>query len=319
MTQELWATQSGSFSAELTRRAVFAAYARTAADRPGIIAGGLISPSDLQLSAPASGMTVNLAVGEAMVGGSEGGSQGGYYFRNSATLSLAIAAANATNPRIDTVCVSAGDSGYTEPSDVPAGTNGGVPAVITGSPTTGASLANLSGAAALPLSSLLLGYVLVPAAATNIVTANISNKASVAGLLSDPAGSLLAYAGSSAPSGYLACDGSTVSRATYQALFNAIGTTWGAGDGSTTFAVPDFRGRAPIGAGTGAPAGTLTNRVLGTSGGEEAHILGNGEIPVQVGSQGGAGASGYLIGSQVPPAGHNNMQPWSAVLWCIRT
>lgn len=65
-----------------------------------------------------------------------------------------------------------------------------------------------------------------------------------------PAGVMLDFAGASAPSGYLLCDGSAVSRATYATLFAAIGTTWGSGDGSTTFNVPDFRDRIPIGAGT---------------------------------------------------------------------
>jgi microcystin-dependent protein len=51
------------------------------------------------------------------------------------------------------------------------------------------------------------------------------------------------YAGSAVPNGYLACDGQAVSRTTYAALFNAIGTTWGAGDGSTTFNVPPLNSR----------------------------------------------------------------------------
>lgn len=50
------------------------------------------------------------------------------------------------------------------------------------------------------------------------------------------------FAGSSAPSGYLKANGALVSRTTYATLFAAIGTTFGAGDGSTTFALPDLRG-----------------------------------------------------------------------------
>ena len=63
-----------------------------------------------------------------------------------------------------------------------------------------------------------------------------------------PTGAVLPFAGSAAPTGYLACDGSLVSRTTYADLFAAIGTTFGAGDGSTTFAVPDLRGKFPQGA-----------------------------------------------------------------------
>ena len=57
-----------------------------------------------------------------------------------------------------------------------------------------------------------------------------------------PAGSILWFAGSSAPSGYLKANGALVSRTTYAALFAAIGTAYGAGDGSTTFSLPDLRG-----------------------------------------------------------------------------
>jgi microcystin-dependent protein len=72
------------------------------------------------------------------------------------------------------------------------------------------------------------------------------------------------------------CDGSAVSRTTYASLFAAIGTTFGAGDGATTFNLPDLRGRVAIGTGQGAG---LTNRALGATGGEEGHVLVTGEMP----------------------------------------
>jgi microcystin-dependent protein len=65
-----------------------------------------------------------------------------------------------------------------------------------------------------------------------------------------PAGFFGDFAGSSAPDGWLACDGSAVSRSTYADLFAAIGTTWGVGDGSTTFNVPDLRGAFVRGTGS---------------------------------------------------------------------
>ncbi len=58
-----------------------------------------------------------------------------------------------------------------------------------------------------------------------------------------PEGTVLTWAGTPPPAGYLLCDGAEVSRATYAALFTAIGTAWGTGDGSTTFHLPDLRGR----------------------------------------------------------------------------
>jgi microcystin-dependent protein len=65
-----------------------------------------------------------------------------------------------------------------------------------------------------------------------------------------PAGAVMPFAGSSVPTGYLFCDGSAVLRSTYAVLFTAIGTTHGAGDGSTTFNLPDYRGRMLVGVGT---------------------------------------------------------------------
>ena len=80
-------------------------------------------------------------------------------------------------------------------------------------------------------------------------------------------GEVKAFAGAAAPTGWLVCDGALVSRTTYATLFAAISTTYGAGDASTTFALPDLRGRVPIGAGEGT---SLTSRALGEEGGDEA-------------------------------------------------
>lgn len=95
---------------------------------------------------------------------------------------------------------------------------------------------------------------------------------STAGPTLVPIGTILDFAGATAPTGYLVCDGSAVSRTDYAALFEVIGTTWGGGDGSTTFNVPDLRGRAAIGAGTGT-ATDATAHALGSKGGTETHKL----------------------------------------------
>lgn len=82
------------------------------------------------------------------------------------------------------------------------------------------------------------------------MTQQLSLKKALANILCfEPIGSVKMYAGSSAPSKWLFCRGQAVSRTTYARLFAIIGTTYGAGDGSTTFNVPDFRDRMPIGAG----------------------------------------------------------------------
>jgi microcystin-dependent protein len=95
-----------------------------------------------------------------------------------------------------------------------------------------------------------------------------------------PAGAIVAFGGSNVPAGWLRCEGTAVGRAVYPALFAAIGTTWGAGDGSTTFNLPDLRGRATIGSGTyvDTVAGSLT-RNLGQTLGAAQHMLTINEMP----------------------------------------
>ena len=86
-----------------------------------------------------------------------------------------------------------------------------------------------------------------------------------------PIGALLSFAGSTAPLGWLMCDGAAVSRATYAALFAVIGTTYGVGDGSTTFNVPDLRNRVPVGSGS-----TYTR---GQTGGAATVTLSSAQMP----------------------------------------
>jgi microcystin-dependent protein len=86
-----------------------------------------------------------------------------------------------------------------------------------------------------------------------------------------PIAAMLDYAGSADPdAAWMICDGRAISRTTYAALFALISTTYGAGNGSTTFNIPDTRGRGTIGSGTGAG---LTARTRGATGGEETHVL----------------------------------------------
>lgn len=95
-----------------------------------------------------------------------------------------------------------------------------------------------------------------------------------------PVGSITMFAASVIPSGWLECDGAAVSRSTYAALFAAISTTFGAGDASTTFNVPDLKGRVAVGAGTGTSDGvtglTLTAGGSGYTSAPTVTISGNG-------------------------------------------
>jgi len=71
---------------------------------------------------------------------------------------------------------------------------------------------------------------------------NFGSQWPISAALSSPSGMIINYAGATAPTGYLECNGSAISRTIYATLFNAIGTTYGTGDGSTTFNIPDLRG-----------------------------------------------------------------------------
>jgi len=102
-----------------------------------------------------------------------------------------------------------------------------------------------------------------------------------------PPGIVLPYAGATAPTGWLLSYGQTVSRVTYSSLFGIIGTTFGAGDGVSTFVLPDLRGNIPAGKDNmgGVAAGRLTTTyiggtTLGASNGEESHVFDISELPI---------------------------------------
>jgi microcystin-dependent protein len=92
-----------------------------------------------------------------------------------------------------------------------------------------------------------------------------------------PAATITMYGASTAPTGWLLCDGAAVSRTTYATLFGIIGTEYGVGDNTTTFNLPDLKGRAPVGFGAGSG---LTNRSdLGAKFGTETQTLTEANLP----------------------------------------
>lgn len=158
-------------------------------------------------------------------------------------------------------------------------------------------------------------------------------------------GTTIEHNSSTVPAGFLEEDGSAVSRTTYSGLFAEIGTTFGAGDGSTTFNLPDSRGRATInvdGAAnriTAASTGGANADTLGGTGGAETHTLSVSELPshnhtVIVGESGagdyaqleGPRAEGFFyittatspINSTGGGGAHSNTQPWIAKKKYIR-
>lgn len=142
------------------------------------------------------------------------------------------------------------------------------------------------------------------------------------------AGFIKIYAGSTAPEGYLLCDGSAVSRETYSDLFDVIGTTYGSGDGSTTFNVPNLKGKVPV----GLDNNDTSFDVLGETGGEKTHTLTVNEMPshkhdlyVTGGTGAYSGLSYSTNGSYNPNftretgggQAHNIMQPYIVLNYVI--
>ena len=90
-----------------------------------------------------------------------------------------------------------------------------------------------------------------------------------------PSGTVSQTARATAPTGYLLCDGSAISRTTYSSLFDAIGTAYGVGDNSTTFNIPNLKGRVPV----GMDSAQTEFDTLGESGGAKTHTLTTAEMP----------------------------------------
>jgi len=173
-----------------------------------------------------------------------------------------------------------------------------------------------------------------------------------------PTGSILPYAGSSAPTGYLLCDGSAQDRQVNSVnteLFTVIGTTYGVGDGSTTFNIPDLRGRVIAGLDTSsggfadrlttASAANINGRVLGANNGNpgdtdrgtngsQEHTLTETEMPAHTHSFNGgvakslagdtAGTDDYAnpggtTSSTGGGSAHNNVQPTIILNYIIKT
>jgi microcystin-dependent protein len=171
---------------------------------------------------------------------------------------------NAVNPRIDRVVLRVYDNTHDA-----SGLNEAHIEYIPGTPTSGATLDNETGAPAVPNGSIELATVYVGANATSIANANIRDKRAAGGVRRYNIGEPVWRASANAPFGCVAANGSALKRNQYVELYSEIGTIWGVGDGSTTFGSPDLRSRSPVGVGQGAG---LTNRVLGAYPGSESHL-----------------------------------------------
>ncbi len=140
--------------------------------------------------------------------------------------------------------------------------------------SSGNPIAVAPGGANSPVSSAMAPVVNAATIAAAVALLGLS------GVAPEPTGVIKAWAGTSSatpPTGYLLCGGQAVSRATFAALFTQIGTAFGTGDGSTTFNLPDLRGRVPAGLDNinGITASRLTGTTI-TSGGGPTTLGGNG-------------------------------------------
>lgn len=262
----LW-TQNRAYSARRDRFLIDAIF-----ETAGIIYG-------LE-AAPNGGMNITIGEGAAVIDiRSQTDPKSGKYLQTcSKAGDITIDPAPASNSRIDTIAyvVNDSDTGGTAGEDgtgffkIYKGT-----AAQTPTPSTNFGTDNYE----------ILFYVTVPAGKTALIGDDIvpaGRPASLRG--ATPRSTTLLYAGSedSVPPGWLLCNGQEVSRTEYGGLYEAIGTAWGEGDGSTTFNIPDLRGTFAVGVenmgGTNANRGTGANAV-GVVVGANSKTISTSEMP----------------------------------------
>ena len=179
--------------------------------------------------------------------------------------------------------------------------------------------------------------------------------ANLTGIEGIPTGTIVPWSASSVPSGFLECNGANVSRSTYSALFAVVGTTYGSGDGSSTFGLPDLQDNVAVGksnnkalastggantvASSGNVGGTTANATLSTPQlASHSHPGGGNSSPNSVRGQGqlnqniNPGFSGATTGNAGSGGGHSHnlsatfsgdatsvLQPYITVIYIIKT
>ena len=156
------------------------------------------------------------------------------------------------------------------------------------------------------------------------VTAEKLDPAAVSVLM--PTGSIMSFAGSSAPTGYLLCDGAAISRSTYSTLFGLLATTYGAGDGSSTYNIPDLLSGSADAIGATNNHSTKTHTLSTSEMPAHSHNLPvdiGGSLSIQslTGSTGSdQGYDGSVDSANTGGGGaHNNVQPTFILNYIIKT
>ena len=192
---------------------------------------------------------------------------------------------------------------------------------LTGTVTTSGNVTLGGALTGVNLSTQVTGVLPVANGGTGSNTA--SGARTNLGIVLVPSGAVFSFARNTAPTGYLECDGSAVSRSTYADLFTAIGTTFGSGNGSTTFNVPDLRGEFVRGwdDGRGIDSGRAFGSAQGDQFGAHTHTY-NRNVDGGSGQPGGSGGS--LLSQNTGSAGgttnSSETRPRNiALLFCIKT
>lgn len=255
-------------------------------------------------------------------------------------MALPISIPNTFATEVNNIPLSDLDANFTTVADgingIGNGTNALANVVVTGGTINGAVIGGSNAVAGT--------FTTLTANAATVTSLTVTTGGGIA-----PTGSLTMWAGAvaSPPTGWLTCNGANVSRSTYSALFAVIGTTWGAGDGSTTFTLPNLVNRFPVGAGntyalaaTGGSADAivvshthtatvtdpghthvvpLTNTNAPSNG--SGNLTGNNDSPTPYPVTSNSSTTGISVGiSTTGSSGTNaNLPPYVAVGYIIKT
>lgn len=249
---------------------------------------GVKRPTHLKVAQRGAGanMSVDVAAGDVITQGDDSSNQGRYAGRLDATYNLTgFLATSGSNQRYDLVVWKindpddGGSAGRNATIERVAGTAATSPTV----PATPASATLLAVVGPFTSSTTSITTSMIHDAQSGTGPSEAANAHLISGLRRE-CGVMEPFAGPVAwvPNGAVLCANQELSRTTYADLFAVIGTSWGAGNGTTTFNAPDLRGRSPFGLDNmgGSDAGRLAaSNALGGTGGAETHTLTSTEMP----------------------------------------